>query len=176
MFFLNMRGIKSGSLLDQSFRFSIALKGLHALLEIILGIAVLMVSPQAIHRFVLPLLHSHLLEDPDDFVTIHLLRAVQHFADGGQAFASFYLLSHGLVKFALVLALFRNKLWAYPTMIVMLVVFVFYQVYRFALTHSLAMVLLTIFDIVVIVLTWLEYNKQKSDYAANGADSCKAKC
>ena len=53
----NMRGIKSGSLLDQSFRFSITLKGLHALLEMILGIAILAVNPQAMNRFVVTLLH-----------------------------------------------------------------------------------------------------------------------
>jgi uncharacterized membrane protein len=158
----NMRGIKGGSLLDQSFRFSLTLKGLHALLEMILGIAILKVNPQAIDRLVSTLLHPELSEDPGDFVATHLLRASQQFAAGGKHFASFYLLSHGLVKIVLVVALFRNKLWAYPAMIVTLSAFVFYQAYRFVLTHSLVMIFLTLFDIVVIVLTWLEYGKQRS--------------
>ena len=171
-----MRGIKSGSLLDQSFRFSITLKGLHALLEMILGIAILKVNPQAINRFVLTLLHPELSEDPGDFVATHLLRASQQFAAGGKHFASLYLLSHGLVKIVLVVALFRNKLWAYPTMIVTLSAFILYQGYRFVLTHSIVMIFLTLFDIAVIVLTWLEYRKQRSPVAGNRADSCKAKC
>ncbi|MBZ5698523.1 MAG: hypothetical protein LAN18_08250 [Acidobacteriia bacterium] len=45
-----MRGIKSVSLLDGSFRFSITLKGLRALLETILGIAVLNVDLHAMRE------------------------------------------------------------------------------------------------------------------------------
>ena len=170
-----MRAIKNGSLLDQSFRFSLTLKGLHALLEMILGIAILMVNPQALNRFVITHLNPELSEDSNDFIATHLLRASQQFAAGGKHFVSLYLLSHGLVKIVLVGALFRNKLWAYPTMIVVLFAFVFYQGYRFVLTHSLVMIFLTLFDIIVIVLTWLEYGKQRSHGAGNRAGSDKAK-
>jgi len=45
-------------------------------------------------------------------------------------------------------------------MIVMLSAFIGYQMYRFALTHSLAMAVLTIFDLIVIVLTCIEYRQQ----------------
>ncbi len=166
-----MHGKKSGSLLDRSFRFSITLKGLHALLEIVLGIAILRVSPEGVARFVSTLLHPELSEDPNDFVATHLLRASQHFGAGGKHFASFYLLSHGIIKLMLIASLFRNKLWAYPALIVTLSAFVFYQGYRFVLTHSLMMILLTLFDIVVIVLTWLEYEKQRAHLAGQQADS-----
>jgi uncharacterized membrane protein len=160
-----MRGIQSDSLLHQSFRFSLTLKGLHALLELILGIAILKVNPQAMNRFVSNLLNPELSEDPGDFVATHLLRASQQFAAGGRHFASFYLLSHGLVKIVRIVALFGGRLWAYPTMIVTLSAFVFYQGYRFVHTHSLFMFFLTLFDMVVIVLTRLEYVKQKSPVA-----------
>jgi uncharacterized membrane protein len=171
-----MGGIKSGSLLDQSFRYSLTVKGLHALLEMILGIAIQVVNPQAMNRFALTVLNPELSEDPGDFIARHVLRAFQQFAAGGKHFASLYLLSHGLVKIVLIVALFRNKLWAYPTMIVTLSAFVFYQSYRFVLTHSLFMIFLTLFDIVVIAMTWLEYGKQKSAVAGNRVDSWKAKC
>src|SRR5207245_7135027 len=107
-------------------------------------------------------LHQELSEDPRDFIATHLLRASQSFASGGKYFASLYLLAHGAVKLVLVAALFRNKLWAYPLMITMLATFVCYQLYRFNLTHSLMMILLTVFDLIVILLTWLEYGKQRS--------------
>jgi uncharacterized membrane protein len=111
---------------------------------------------------VLAVLHQELSEDPQDFVATHLVRASQYFAGSGKYFASLYLLSHGAIKLVLVVALLRNKLWAYPFMIVTLAVFVCYQMYRFALSHSVAMILLTLFDVVVILLTWLEYGKQRS--------------
>ncbi len=157
-----MRDFRRGSLLDRSFRLSITLKGLHALLETIGGIALLAIDPQTLNRGVLTLLHQELSEDPQDFIATHLLHTSQSFAAGGKHFASWYLLSHGAVKLVLVVELFRNKLWAYPFMIVMLAAFVCYQVYRFALTHSLMMLFLTLFDLLVILVTWLEYRKQKT--------------
>ena len=59
-------------------------------------------------------------------------------------------------------ALKKAGLWAYPLMIVTLAVFVCYQIYRFALSHSVLMILLTLFNVVVIFLTWLEYGQQRS--------------
>jgi uncharacterized membrane protein len=158
----SMRDLRSGVLLDRSFHVSITLKGLHALLETVGGIALLIIDPRTLNRYLLTLLHQELSQDPRDFIATHLVRAYHSFVSGGKYFASFYLLSHGVVKLVLVLALFWNKLWAYPLMIIMLASFIFYQLYRFAFTHSLAMILLTLFDLVVIVLTWLEYRKQRA--------------
>jgi uncharacterized membrane protein len=42
-------------------------------------------------------------------------------------------------------------------MIVLLAGFVVYQVYRLTLSFSLGLTLLTLFDALVIVLTWREY-------------------
>jgi uncharacterized membrane protein len=122
----------------------------------------LKIAPETINRILLSVLNHDLSDDPQDFIAAYIRRAFEHFATGGKHFASWYLLSHGVVKLVLVVALFRNQLWAYPSMIVTLAAFVCYQTYRFALTHSLAMMLLTLFDIVIIVLTWLEYDEQKS--------------
>jgi uncharacterized membrane protein len=158
----NRRDLWSGPLLDRSFRVSISLKGLHALLETISAIVLLKIDPQTMNRVVLAVLNQELSEDPQDLVATHLVRASQYFAGSGKYFASLYLLSHGAVKLVLVIALLRNKLWAYPLMIVTLALFVCYQIHRFVLSHSFAMILLTLFDVVVILLTWLEYGKQRS--------------
>jgi uncharacterized membrane protein len=146
--------------LHESFRVSIMLKGLHALIETIGGILLLKVSPQTMNRVVMSVLSQTISEDPHDFIGTHLHRAFEHLANGGRHFASWYLLSHGAVKLCLVVALLWNKLWAYPLMILMLSAFIGYQMYRFALTHSVAMIALTVFDLVVIVLTWIEYQQQ----------------
>lgn len=154
--------IRSGSLLERIFRFSITLSGLYAVLETILGITILKVNPQVMNRIVLALLHQKLSINPGDFIATHLLRATQQFAVGGKHSASLYLLSHGVSKLIVVLSLLRNKLWSYPFLILMSSGFILFQGYRFVLTHSLVMIFLILCDIVVIVLTWLEYGKQKS--------------
>ncbi|HEX4001851.1 MAG TPA: DUF2127 domain-containing protein [Candidatus Acidoferrales bacterium] len=147
-------------MLHEGFRVSIILKGLHALLETVGGIILLKVSPQTLNRMLMSVLTQDFSQDPNDFVARNLHRAFEHLADGGSHFASWYLLSHGGVKLCLVLALLWNKLWAYPLMIVMLSAFIGYQVYRYTLTHSLAMIALTVFDLIVIVLTVIEYRQQ----------------
>ncbi len=76
-------------------------------------------------------------------------------------FAAAYLVLHGGVKIILVIALWANKLWAYPLAIFAFTAFVFYQVLRFTHTHSLGLFLLTIGDIAIIWLTWMEYLEQK---------------
>jgi uncharacterized membrane protein len=65
------------------------------------------------------------------------------------------------VKVVLVVALLRNKLWAYPWMIAVLVCFVAFQVYEFASSPSYGLAFLTVFDLVVISLTWREYRRQR---------------
>jgi uncharacterized membrane protein len=71
------------------------------------------------------------------------------------------LLVHGIVKVVLVLALLRNKLWAYPWLIGVLLIFIGYQVYRIVLSPALGLIALTGFDIVIVALTWREYQRQR---------------
>lgn len=136
------------------FVLSVLLKAINGVLEIVLGVAFLFTS--ALAGIVQTLVQSELIEDPSDIVA----NTVQHylpFLTHSQYFISLYLLSHGIIKLFLVVGLLRNKLWAYPTAIVVFVLFIAYQVYRYSFTHSLWLVALTIFDIFVIVLTWHEY-------------------
>ena len=66
-----------------------------------------------------------------------------------------------MIKVFLVVSLFLGRLWAYPTAIAIFALFIVYQMYRYYLDPSLAMVALTILDVIVIVLTWFEYRRLK---------------
>src|ERR1700719_3445555 len=72
-------------------------------------------------------------------------------------FYAFYLLSHGIVKLASVVGLLINQLWSYPASLVVLTLFIIYQIYRFYDTQSLGLIVLTVFDLFVMVLIWHEY-------------------
>jgi uncharacterized membrane protein len=76
-------------------------------------------------------------------------------------FGAIYLLTHGLVKVVLVTALLLNKLWAYPWMIVVLLLFIGYQLYRIALQPTAGLIALTVFDVAIVALTWREYARQR---------------
>jgi uncharacterized membrane protein len=156
-----MSWFKPKNLLDRVFEFGIIIKGFDGALELIGGLLLLFVSPATINSVAAALTRDELSEDPHDFIASHLLKTAHGLTGSGLLFGALYLLSHGIVKIVLVVAVLKNKLWAYPAIIVFLLIFIVYQIYRVALDHSLGLTALTIFDIFIVWLTWREYREQK---------------
>jgi uncharacterized membrane protein len=147
--------------LDRAFEIGIIGKGLNGVAELIGGTLLLFLTPDKIHHLVAAVTLGELSEDPHDFVATHLLHTATGLTGKALLFGAIYLLAHGAVKVALVTALLLNKLWAYPWMIIVLILFIGYQLYRIALQPTVGMVALTIFDLVIVVLTWREYRQQR---------------
>ncbi|KQU79902.1 hypothetical protein ASD99_24825 [Mesorhizobium sp. Root695] len=143
--------------IHQIFEIGVWLKGAHALIECIGGILLYVVTTDAIASWVNALTQEELIEDPTDFIAGHLSQMASHFSIASQEFYAFYLLSHGLIKLALVVGLLRGKLWSYPASLAALGLFMVYQVYRYSYTHSIGLLVLTVFDAVVMVLIWHEW-------------------
>lgn len=140
------------------FEISLLFKGAFALIEIMGGVAAYFITPQWALRAVAAVTQDELAEDPHDFVATHLLHWAQHLSISTQHFTAIYLLIHGAIKLALIIGLLRMKLWVYPTAIVAFGMFILYQLYRYTLTQSVWLLVLTVIDIVVIGLTWHEYH------------------
>jgi uncharacterized membrane protein len=143
------------------FDVSVALKGLHALTEILGGLALYLVSTETIVGVINRYSQDELVEDPHDFVATHLLKFAEGFSVEKHDFYAFYLLSHGLVKLVVVAGLLREKLWAYPASFVVFGAFIAYQLYRYSYTHDVSLILLSIFDLFVIALAVHEYRLVK---------------
>ena len=141
----------------QIFEVSVLLKGVHALIECIGGLVLAFVSTSAITSLVNSLTQDELIEHPNDFVAAYFLGLAQNFTVSDEHFYAFYLLSHGIIKLFLVIGLLRRKFWAYPVSLVVLGLFIVYQLYRFSYTHGFGLIVLTVFDVVVMVLIWHEY-------------------
>src|SRR5258708_197245 len=127
--------------LSSTFRASLLLKGADAVLEVVGGVLMLVVSPAGVSRLIVALTQHELSEDPADFIAVHLQKAVSHFGSS-RSFAAAYLLSHGLGKIILVAAIFRGRLWAYPGMIVLLLLFIAYQIFRMSNVFTVGMLAL----------------------------------
>jgi uncharacterized membrane protein len=143
--------------IHQIFEVSILLKGAHALIECVGGIALALMSTNTIAVLASRLTQDELIEDPHDFIATHLLAWAQNFAVSTKTFYAFYLLSHGAVKLLLVAGLLKGKLWSYPASLIVLGSFIVYQLYRVSYTHSAGLIVLTVFDAVVMGLIWHEY-------------------
>lgn len=147
---------------DRVFRVSLWLKGADGVLELLGGLLLLVVPPDALGSLVGWLTRHELSEDPNDFIANFLLGQAANLSKSATLFGALYLISHGIVKLVLVVAVLREKLWAYPWMIAFLIVFIVYQVYRLTLTPSVWLILLTIFDAFIVVLTRIEYRRLRA--------------
>ena len=156
-----MNSLRRQQLRERLFRISVLLKGLNGALEILGGVALFAVSPAFILRTVALLTQDEIAEDPRDLVANSLRRAASHLSPASEHFAAIYLLIHGVIKIGLVGALLKRELWAYPAAVIVFGAFIIYELYRFALTHGLGLIALSLFDLVVIWLIYLEYRALK---------------
>jgi uncharacterized membrane protein len=143
--------------IHQVFAASVSLKGLHALFEIVAGLALYVTSAETIVGWISSWSDRALAEEKHDWIANHLLRFAETFSVAQHDFFAFYLLSHGIVKITLVYGLLKEKLWAYPASFVVFGAFIAYQLYRYSFTHEAALIALSVFDLFVIVLAWHEY-------------------
>jgi uncharacterized membrane protein len=141
----------------QIFEVSILFKGAHAIIECLGGIILAFVSTNTLVSWINLLTQEELIEDRDDFIATHLLLWANGFSVDTKRFYAFYLLSHGIVKLFLVIGLLKGKLWSYPASLIVLGLFIAYQLYRFSYTHGPGLIVLTVFDIFVMGLIWHEY-------------------
>jgi uncharacterized membrane protein len=143
--------------IHRAFELGLILKGIFALLEILAGVGAYFIDQNFLLNLVLAVFHDELKGDPHDFVANILVQAAQNFSIGTQLFISLYLLANGVTKVVLITGLLHGKLGFYPAAIVVFVLFVVYQVYRYSFTGSIWLLLLTMVDVAVIWLTWREY-------------------
>lgn len=158
----HLRAIVNEGRIYNIFETSIALKGLHAILEVAGGLLFALVSTDTVKMWVAAITRDELLEDPRDLIANALLHTAQSFSLDTRNFYAFYLLSHGVIKLTLAIGLWRGKLWSYPASLVALVMFIAYQLYRFSYTQSWALIALTLFDLLFIWLVWHEWRRVAS--------------
>jgi uncharacterized membrane protein len=139
------------------FRISLVFKSLFSVLEIVGGLLAYFISQRFLLNFVTAVTQEELTEDPRDFIARYLVESSAQLSVSSQHFAALYLLSHGIIKTYLIVGLLRDKLWYYPAAIIVFILFVAYQVFRFQITHSVWLLAITVVDIVVIGLTWHEF-------------------
>lgn len=151
---------KATNALDKVFEISILLKAFDGLLETVAGLLLFFVHPQQITHFARWITLTELHQNTNEFWVRHFLHSANQFALTGGLFAAIYLLTHGIVKIFLVAAILKEQLWAYKAMIIFLLLFIVYQVYKIIQQPTTWIVLLTIFDIFIVLLTMREDKRQ----------------
>lgn len=153
---------RRGKLVHVLFDIGVISKGIDGVLEIVGGVLLFLVNPEQIGHVVRLLTQHELSEDPHDLVANYLLHGAQHLSASTQTFGAIYLLGHGIIKVGLVAALLRKRFWAYPAAMLAFLLFLVYQLYRYSDTHSTWLLVLSVVDVFVIVITWLEYRRLRA--------------
>ena len=113
---------------------------------------------------------TFLTDHPDN----RFAEMLAHWGDGltldTEHFACRYLIAHGAAKVFIAWGLIREKLWAFPTGLVVFGSLIMYQLYRFAHTHSLTLAVLITLDVAACYLIWREYGfRREGAELATGA-------
>jgi uncharacterized membrane protein len=150
--------------LHRFFDVGVLFKGAEGLLEIVAG-AWLAFDPDVLHMVIFRLTAKELLHDPEDRIAGALRQFAEDIGTGRHTFATVYLVAHGVVKVVLAAGLLRNKRWAFPFGIVVLLAFAVYQMYRFTHTHALVLPALSAVDVAIAWLVWREWRMRDSALA-----------
>lgn len=151
---------KQRTLLDWVYDIGIAIKGVDGAVELVAGI-LLWVAPGLLHALLQLLLgeaqerHTQVAR----FVAENIARVDTDLTKSGLVVVILFLLLHGIVKLALVVALFRQWRLAYPWALAVLGAFLVYQVVVFVKHPTLAMAAFSLLDAVIIWLVYKEYAK-----------------
>lgn len=157
-----MNPVKKFQSIHFFFNLGVIAKGIDGALEIVGGVLLFFISPDRISAIIRALTQHELSEDPRDLVATYLLNSTHSLTKDVTMFAAAYLLWHGMVKAGLVAGLLLKRRWAYPAAILAFLLFVVYQLYRYVHTRSSALLALSVVDVLVITLTWIEYKRLKA--------------
>lgn len=142
------RRVDTDHLADSTFRISVMLKGLGGAAELLTGLALIFISVGTLKN-----------------VSAHLgpfgHEIAGNLSEGTRLFIILYAISRGAIRLGLAVALLQLRLWAYPVAIVFLLSAVIYQLWLLIHHLNIGLILLTLFDLLIIGLTWYEYRKLK---------------
>lgn len=153
--------LKKSKVIHDAFEAGVTIKLIDGILEIIGGVLLIFINPPNLNRWVDYFIQSKLFRGSQGAIANFLLYLAGDFTVKAQIFDVVYLLVHGIIKIFLVVNLWEKKMWAYPTAMVFFLAFILYQTYEYVLEHSVFMLALTILDILVVLFTWVEYERLK---------------
>lgn len=148
-------------LVDIVFVIGVFLKGLDGLVELIAGVPLLFLGPQRIQHLAHQVTGNELQQDPHDLIANLIVHGAAHLTTGAAVLAAIYLIFHGGVKLAIVIALMFGRPRVYPWALAGLTAFLILQIVQLILHPTVGVGVLTIFDAIIIVLTWREWREHR---------------
>jgi len=102
-----------------------------------------------------------LAEDHNDILYRFLFNILYNHPVYISYFLATYLIFWGFVDMFLSYNLLKHRLWAFPVSLVVIGLFVIYEIVRFTNTHSLILLSVILIDTLILFIIWNEYRKLK---------------
>lgn len=150
------RELDARRIVHRFFELGILIKGIDGGVELVAGLLLVFLSPNAINRAIFFLVQGELREDPTD-IFANLLVHTTRSAIAAKVAASGFLIVHGVVKLGLVGGLATNRLWAYPAAIIVFAGLTCFQLYQLTQQYSLFLAVVTVLDVIVVLLVVVEF-------------------
>ena len=146
--------------LDRVFAVGVVVKGIDGAIELIAGV-LLWLAPGLIDTVLRAVLGEATQSDGAiaGFIATGVAHADATVLTGGTGFLILFLIAHGVIKLVLVYCLLRRIVRAYPWALLVLLVFLGYQVWALVAGPSIPLALFVVLDVVIIVLVWREYRE-----------------
>lgn len=139
------------------YRVGLVIKGADGVFELVAGL-LLWLAPGLLRSLLSPLERTDVDDGTFHVFVAHLAgRLDSNLAHGSPAFVIFFLLSHGIVKLALVYCLLKEYRWVYPYALGVLGLFALYQLVVLVRAPSLGLTVLMALDLLIIWLVWREW-------------------
>jgi uncharacterized membrane protein len=141
------------------FRYTMWWKICYGALRLAFGVAMLRLVGQPLLD-ALAVIMSHELESgPNDILFSLMSRVLMHH----DFYVTYFLAGHfifwGIIDIVLSVNLLKDKLWAFPVTIYLIIGFMVYEVFRFSHTHSLVLLGVMLLDAFVLYVTIKEYRR-----------------
>lgn len=152
----------------QVFKTITILKGIHAIIEILLGFTLLILSKEFISKGIIFLVERRLAGDPSNFIAQYISQFGIDLSLGIKLFFSLYFIIHGIVNLSLVYSIIKKPSFAYPISILVFIGFLIYETYSYFILASLWLFFIALFDLLFIGLLFYEYNHHLEMYSFLG--------
>lgn len=161
-----MRWVRSGPhrelVLDWVFLVGVLLKALDGLVELVVGIPALFITKVQLIALAHALTSGELAEDPHDLIANLILHEAGKLGAAALVIGGIYLVVHGVVKVAIVAALFVGSTRIYPWAVGALTVLLIVQIVDLTVRFSVGVLLLSVLDAIIIALTLREWHHRRS--------------
>lgn len=150
------------TLTHRMFLVTIIGKATLGIIQLLIAAAVHFGMVARLPQLVQSLFARELSEDPNDFLASTLLRLVNGMPATDLSFYTLYFAGHGLSHVMIVAALLYGARWASEAAILVLSLFVVYQIFEWYSIGGTMLLVLSAIDIFVIILTVRERQLQRA--------------